>query len=419
MQSKLLSFFFVVLFIYNTASSSLFTITDWAPLYLSFIPVLLSLIVATKCHVNFLNSKFLILFGTLLVWNIAQYIVNNISPSPYVFMLSIVVWVAYNVFHNDFADRLIKVSIFFAKIGLIVWGLELLMPMIVKELGRTFGIETMNVSYSFILFNIGKDIDYRNYGCCWEPGRYSCILITAIYFYYQKHGFAKKDYNFLLLLFSLITTLSTTGIIALGAFLFYHIFKTKKLNPLYWIPTVVLSFWVWSMPFMSDKIEKFSGTDHFENTLSVQEWNLKHGQGNDEVYCPQRFDGLAFQWMNVQNMNPYIGDSHNFTKFYINRVLNYNIVASEGILFMILCYGIAIGIFCYYTLIKSSIYWGRTYGKKNYLLFFGLFMIMNFSYNFWEFPLFILIWLWSYFEHSKKQILNKKQFDYGTISNNY
>lgn len=67
MQSKLLSFFFVVLFIYNTASSSLFTITDWAPLYLSFIPVLLSLIVATKCHVNFLNSKFLILFGTLLV----------------------------------------------------------------------------------------------------------------------------------------------------------------------------------------------------------------------------------------------------------------------------------------------------------------------------------------------------------------
>ena len=410
MQGKLLAFYFFVLYIYNAASSSLFTITDWAPVYFSFIPVLLSIIVAAKYHVSFFKRKFVLLFGILLIWNIAQYIFNNISPSPYALMLSVVVWVAYNVFHKDFADRFIKITLFLAKIGLVVWVLSLMIPTIVDKFGKTFGIETMNVSYSFLLFNISKGISLRNYGCCWEPGRYSCILITAIFFFYQKYGFAKSNPKFLLLLFSLITTVSTTGIFAFGAFLAYHIFKTKKINPLYWIPIVALSFWVWSMPFMSEKIETFSGADHFENSLSVMEWNSKHGQNNGNVYCPQRFDGLAFQWMNVQNMNPYIGDSHNFTKYYINRVLNYNVVASEGILFMILCYGITIGLFCYYTLIKSSIYWGRTYGKSNYLLFFGLFMIINFSYNFWEFPLFMLIWLWPYFEHSNRHILIQKRF---------
>ena len=94
-----MAFYFFVLYIYNAASSSLFTITDWAPVYFSFIPVLLSIIVAAKYHVSFFKRKFVLLFGILLIWNIAQYIFNNISPSPYALMLSVVVWVAYNVFH--------------------------------------------------------------------------------------------------------------------------------------------------------------------------------------------------------------------------------------------------------------------------------------------------------------------------------
>lgn len=410
MRSKLLTFYFLILYIYNAASSSLFTITDWAPYYLSSIPVALSFIVAGKFHVSFLKREFVLLFGALLLWNIAQFVVNEVTPSPYALMLSIVVWVAYNVFHDDFANRFINVTVIFAKIGLVVWVLGLIMPMMINEFGKRFGIETMDVSYSFIVFNIDKEIGYRNHGCCWEPGRYSCLLITAIYFFYQKYGFAKGNSRFLLLLFSLITTVSTTGIFALGVFLFYHIYKTKKINPFYWVPIIALSCWVWSMPFMSGKIEEFSGTEHFENSLRVMEWNSAQGNGDDNVYCPQRFDGLAFQWMNVQNMNPYIGDSHNYTKYYINKTLGFNVVASEGILFMILCYGILIGFFCYYTLIKSSIYWGKTYGKSNYLLFFGLFMIINFSYNFWEFPLFMVIWLWSYFENFKKTAILQKRY---------
>ena len=107
-------------------------------------------------------------------------------------------------------------------------------------------------------------------------------------------------------------------------------------------------------------------------------------------------------------MNPVFGDGHNYTKFYINKVLDYNIFVSEGILFQILCYGLILGLISYYYLFKSSKYWGKRYANNDIWLFFILFIVTNFSYNFWEFPLYSTMWLWGYFEYTKNTLIKYK-----------
>lgn len=407
MQGRLSTFYFWVLFIYNAASTSLLTVTDWAPWYFSCIPLLLSVYVARKYKVNLFDSKLIILVGVLLVWNAAQYIFNHVTPSPYALMIAIIAWVAYNVFHDNFAERFVRVTVRLSAISLIVWGIGVLIPDVVNEFGKKFGIETMNVSYSFIFFNISKSINYRNCGCCWEPGRFSCILVIALYFYYERYGLRNKTKEFYILIASLFTTMSTTGFIALFVLVFYILFKKKRLNPLYWIPIIAVSAYIWSMPFMSEKIENLSSNSEFENSLEIREWLVKNGK-TENLYCPQRFEGMAFQWMNIQHMNPVFGDGHNYTKFYINKVLDYNIVVSEGILFQILCYGLILGLISYYYLFKSSKYWGKRYANNDIWLFFILFIVTNFSYNFWEFPLYSTMWLWGYFEYTKNTLIKYK-----------
>lgn len=411
-KSIFLSFYFLLLFVYTAASTSLLTVTDWAPWYFSGIPLVISVIVALKYRVNLFNKRFILLLFVLIAWNVAQYVINHVTPSPYAMMLVVIVWVAFNVFHDDFDDRFIRTTTYLASISLLVWPFCVLAQSMMLQFGENFGIETMNVSYSFVFFNINKGSFYRNCGFCWEPGRYSCFLIIALFLYYIKYGFSKRTTSFYILMISILSTFSTTGYIVLGFFLVYHFLKKKTFNPIYWILLVVLFIWVWSLPFMSEKIQEFAAEGRFDHSVEIAEWNVSNG--TNDHYTPQRFDGFLFQVMNVMNMNPIIGDSHNHLNYYINKVLSFNIVSSEGILFMILCYGVIIGFFCYFYLYKSSVYWGRKYGFDYKLLFFFLFIIMNFSYNFWEFPLFMTIWLWTYFEPKNKQKLCK----YEIINNN-
>ena len=400
-NSLLLNLYFFVLFIYNAASCSLLTVTDWAPWYYSSIPVALSIIVAITYNVNLFDRKLLTMLAILAIWNGAQYFFNHVSPSPYGFMLLVIAWVAYSVFNNELSDRFVSLTYKLSIVSLIVWLLCLLAPTTMHSIGANYGIDTMDASYSFLFFNINKGESLRNCGFCWEPGRYSCILMMALYFHYIKYGLANRNWKFYVLLFSLLSTVSTTGFIALFVFAIYHVLKRRILNPFYIASLIAIFLYVWNLPFMSEKIHIFGLEEgHFEQSVSNMEWASSHG-ATQQVYCPQRFDGMAFQWMNVTHMNPIIGDSHNFTRFYINEVLGYNVVASEGILFMILCYGLIIGILCYFFMIKSSFFWGRRFGGNYIWLFFILFMVMNFSYNFWEFPLYTTIWLWAYFEGGK------------------
>lgn len=405
-KKKLLNVYFLLLFIYNAASCELVTVADWAPWYLSCIPLVLSFIVAQKCRVNLFHKRILILILILTLWNAAQYFVNHVTPSPYALILMVVAWVAYNVYHEDFADRFIKITIALSSISLVVWLLCVIFPEGMRELGMLYGIETMDVSYSFIFFNIGKAFNYRNYGFCWEPGRYSCILLIALYFYYIKNGFKNRTKGFYILIISLVTTMSTTGIAAFLIFLAYVLYKKKGLNPIYWVPLVLLFLFVWTLPFMGEKIREFGiGEEKYLSAIDIQEWNSRNGIA-DGYYCPQRFEGMMFQLMNVAHMNPIIGEGHNFTNFYINKELGYRIAASEGILFHVLCYGLIIGLLSYYYLFRASKYWSEKYRSNVPGLFFFVFLVTNFSYDFWEFPLYMVTWLWAYFEGGKSIRLN-------------
>jgi len=68
---------------------------------------------------------------------------------------------------------------------------------------------------NFIIFTYVKNLhDYRNAGFSWEPGAFSCFLIVALLLNLILNNlkFEKKSYLFII---AIITTLSTTGYLAL------------------------------------------------------------------------------------------------------------------------------------------------------------------------------------------------------------
>ena len=130
------------------------------------------------------------------------------------------------------------------------------------------------------------------------------------------------------------------------------------------------------------------------NISSSLDWEASNeDEGDREYYVPQRFQGLILSVINIQNSDHLIGDGRDFTQFYINRVNNWMVKTSEGILEPIAQYGVGIAFLMYYFLFLVSKRLSISYRINNKWLYFIIFIMINISYNFWETPLFMAIWM--------------------------
>lgn len=400
MNSKLLSFYFLVLLLYSAQPCTYTAISENAPniLFAAF-PFLLSLFVAVYNHIDFINKKLLILYVILTVWNVLQYMVYNVSPSPYPYLCLYCGYVGFYVFRYDFFVRFIDVVTKLSVLSLIVYAITIVATSSVVSFGNQYGIDS-TVSNSFILVNIGKNLAGgfpRNPGFCWEPGRFSCFLVFAIAFILFQKGLDFKNRRFQILLLSLVSTLSTTGFVALIFMLLYWAVRGRRFNPIYIAFAMVIVAGIWTLPFMRDKITSLWMTqDDVDIAISQMTYQLQHGKF-DEAYAPQRFQGLMLQWINFQNMPILLGASRNINLHYLNNVMGFKLALSEGNLGILVKYGLLIGVMLYYLLIKSSRYISRLFNRKMFFLILGLFVFANFSYYFWETPIFIIIWAWTYY----------------------
>lgn len=124
-----------------------------------------------------------------------------------------------------FAKSFVKVMMFLAIWSLVLYALSILgwhtfLP-IIKS---TTGISYYTGIFSFMPVNSGSIL--RNWGVFWEPGAYQAYLCLALILdlFYLKNRKAK---HLLIFAITIVTTLSTTGVICLGIILLVYLFTRK------------------------------------------------------------------------------------------------------------------------------------------------------------------------------------------------
>ena len=424
MKNKfLLGLYFLVLFIYSAAPVNYVMIGESSPIISSLFPVILGLIVAVQCNISLLKRSMLLLMSVLTIWNIAIYDTLHRIPSPYPYISLFVAYIAFHAFRHDFAKRFVKTTVALTMVSLVVWFLSLVVPSIMKSFAMEFGIPSNDVSYSFILFNISYKIGeqwlVRNPGFCWEPGRYSCFLVIAMFFYLLQNGLNFKTRKFWILAIGLASTFSTTGYAMFLALIFLWVIYEHKLNPLYIVPVIFLIAIVWNLPFMEEKLMALQANeDTAMSSIDMMVYQAQHG--SDRYYTPQRLQGLVLQWINLRNMPLLTGEGRNLTLHFINRTYGVNFALSEGVLGVLVRYGLVLGFFIYFCLFKSSMIFSKM-GKQSFgVLFLVIYMMANISYYFWESPLFVVMWCWYLFSKDIKQPQGVRRYGTKTayINNN-
>ena len=410
--SPLLSLFFFILYVYTCESTHYAAIGEGGGLIVSFIPVIISIVVALIFKISFFTRPFSLIMGVFVLWNVVLTATTGRFPSPYPFITIFVAYVAFHAYKKDFMDRFISLTVKLGLLNLLIWMLCLVAPGAMESFGASCGIESQNVSYSFFVFNIPIFHDgvtfARNCGNCWEAGRYSCVIMIAIYCYLLKNGIKWRSFSFIILVLSLLTTFSTTGYIILLATIAIWVLYNKKFNPLYLMPVVLVIIGVWSLPFMRDKVMGGLATE--DSAMSYVDGLVYHARhGNENYYTPQRIEAFLLQLMNLVNMPLLTGEGRNLMFHYLNRTYDIHLALSEGVLGVLVRYGLVLGVLCYVSLYKTSLYFSQFNKHCPRILFFVIFILENVSYYLWEAPLFALMWCWYFYSKDINSVTIKKK----------
>lgn len=380
------------------------------------LPVIFSLYMCFKYKVNLLRGKFLLIIGILLLWNLIHlFCVDDYKVSPFPFVEVFIAYILLTLYSRDLLIRYEKVTVFLSVISIVGWIFCLLSHSAMLGLANAIGSPGARISQSLYIFSVPVSPDnvgiiLRNCGFAWEPGRFSCFLLLAIFFNIIRTNLNWCNKNFLILFFALLTAQSTTGYIVFIIIIMLYYLRNKKINPICIVLFVFLTMGVLSLPFMQEKLlTLFANSQEMDRQMDELVYLSTRGL-NEGYYVPQRFDGFMFQLINLNHAPLWTGEGRDLTYFYLNRHMGFQIAVSEGILSIIIQYGLIIAALMYLMLWKSS----KQYLKRAPYLFFLLFLLLNFSYALWEPPLLMALWLSGYLKND----LNNKNIKYVTPINN-
>jgi hypothetical protein len=201
---------------------------------------------------------------------IAQMVKFNYLPlSTYlgVFIRIIFAYLTVRILGRNFTKYYVDIIYVLSIIGFFVYVPQLIMPGFGRFLATHISPLLRNPLYAgdiwyapdiiLYVFNSGVGT-YRNCGAFWEPGAYAGFLIIAMIFHYLESK-TITDKKSIVLLVALLSTMSTTGLIALGCFLV--LFLGNRVAPIYKIilfpsifAAIVIAFI--SLDFLGDKISE-------------------------------------------------------------------------------------------------------------------------------------------------------------------
>ncbi|MEM4260575.1 MAG: hypothetical protein QXG00_05035, partial [Candidatus Woesearchaeota archaeon] len=163
-----------------------------------------------------------------------------------------------------------------AIISLILYPLQLLnfdaTLNLVTQISDMLPINEKNEEMrSILIWSMDYDAVYRNTGFPWEPKAYANFLIMGIIVRLVQNGLVLKEKRIIVYIIALITTFSTTGyLIFFGIVPFFILWNKSPENFFkYFIPVVLIIFYIMQMDFMWTKIKsEWEGRYEYETLLS-------------------------------------------------------------------------------------------------------------------------------------------------------
>ncbi len=399
-------FFVLALILYAGRANIYFeskSITDNAIFFL--IPVVLAGILAFKWKVIYSGQFYAIIFFFgiyFLAASIKYYVIQPTFLLTYLF----IIYIAYTTIKS------LKVNFFVIYEHIIFWLSVISLFMWVVQLGLG-GDSLFNMfsRFSFlqtISFVSGDGISAflysvqpysttlinnftiaRNCGYAWEPGAFAVYLCLAIFInlFINNKGKSSK-LRFWVLFLSLLSTQSTTGyFILMVIIIFYFINKdVKKILLVFPIILAVMIF-VFSLPFMKNKIIDLIGeTNRLEQLLY-------DSFGRENPVTPQRFLSLKIDMVDLLH-NPLLGLAAHYEDRWTYK-LGSNISSISGIGNLLSQFGLLGGLFFFYFAFKSSFFMSKYFNYKGRLLLLIIILLISVSYSMLFLPMVMCFWMFS------------------------
>lgn len=382
------------------------------------IPILMTIILVLRNRVTFNNKKLYIILTTLTVWTLLQYIKSAQYNNTYSFFLFYNILIAYiivTVYKFQMFTLYEKIVVQLTIVAIVGWLLMVLVPNILGQIIDSIKLpnsENGILRGNIIIFSMTKASTYdeeiwgitRNSGFSWEPGRYASMVIIAIFFNLTRTQFCfKRNKEFWILLTGLLSTQSTTGFVSLAIIIGLFLYNKNVKNViLYLVILIPLSLAVYNLPFVGEKLKNLSD----DSSMEKVDQDLTNNE--DRSYVPQRFDGLAFEFLNIVN-DPILGYGNDSEYSFVKKEISENLVLSNGLLKVFARFGLILGVLFYLILYKSSKIIIKGYDLKGGVFFMLLYLSISISYDFILVPFFLAASLFGQFLEPKYFINQKYQ----------
>lgn len=231
----------------------------------------------------------------------------------------------------------------------------------------------------------------RNCGYAWEPGAFAVYICLAIYInLFLVTNEKGRKVRLWILLFAILSTQSTTGYSILLLILFFY-FLNKNVSILILLSPilVVLLAFLFSLPFMGDKI-----ADVYRQISEIEiivENSVVYGTS----YAPGRFASFVIAFRDFVD-NPILGLGSVNELSWTNRA-GASIGAISGIGYLLAQFGLIGFLFFIISAVSSSVMVARIHNYKGTLLLFLLILLISISYSILFLPIVMSFWVYRLF----------------------
>lgn len=374
------------------------------------LPIFFTTYMIFKYKINFNEKSLLTVLVILVIWSIFQYLKQGyftITTTFFLFYNIITAFTISKIYGLSFFLMFEKFVVWLSVVSLIGWILVVIIPgpfsSLITLLGgfKDDGTITANIFiYSLTNNNYYSDFTIsRNSGFAWEPGRFACILLIAIFFNITRSKFRiRKNINLFILMSAMLTTQSTTGYTGIIIFIFFYFLSMSKIKKIMIvIPFTILAYLIISLPFMSEKLKSQWFDDDVLNKVEV----TKGWKKSDEIFVPTRMDGLALESLNFLN-DFMLGYGTDQKDSFVQKTLFDRLFLANGLIKVFSKFGIFLGLFYYFMVYKFSKWHSKIFNYKGKLLYFCIFCIMSTSYSFMKTPVLFSILFFPYLMGGKR-----------------
>lgn len=232
-----------------------------------------------KYHIDFFDKYTLLVSLIFIIINVFYFLIfekiDYFLTIRMFILLIIAVWII-KIMKYEFLNVFEKFMYPLAIISLIFYPLQLVnydaTLNIISQISDLLPINEKNEEMkSILIWSMDYDTGYRNTGFPWEPKAYANFLILAIIVRLVQNGLIFKEKRIMIYVIALLTTVSTTGYLIFFVIIPFFILWNKSSEHFFkfFIPTILIIFYIMQMDFMWTKIKsEWEGRYEYEVLLS-------------------------------------------------------------------------------------------------------------------------------------------------------